>query len=258
MTILGLISFVPPRWFYTLSLPVVWGLTSLVNFDYPGDEYGGFFFGSVAGIWILWLVVPFYPDGCSPFAYMPPVVAAGSLTMALLGWMMGKLRCPVVPQMVGWLGLATGLVFYYLGQFSSYDLAMSKNGSLWAYVLPALNQSLLLVTVAMISVFAAWRRQALARAATIREHVSFRWAARNTAMKSAARSRQIERRIGAVEKLDRGPHQRRGADVFQIVDKALAGGKMVVLGFAGHMAHLFNAAVTIVGPHSPGVSTVQK
>jgi hypothetical protein len=156
MGILGAMLMVPPRRFYTVCLPVVWGITSLVNFHYPGDEYGLWGLGSLAGLWMLWPVSWFRSSGAAIEA-VPPVVGAGVITMAALGWMMDKFRCPLLPFLAVWFASTATLVHYALAEFPSYERAMMKNGSLWAYLLSSLNLCLLAVTVAMIAALAVWR-----------------------------------------------------------------------------------------------------
>ncbi|MBA3314048.1 MAG: hypothetical protein M3552_00225 [Planctomycetota bacterium] len=148
-----------PRRLYTVAVPTVWAITSLVNFRFPGDEYGGWGAGSLPGLWVVPLI-----DG-SPLPLLPFVLVGGFVVMMALGAILDKLSSPWMPWYSIWL-IAAGAIFgYSLSRFPSWDRAMSKNGSIEAYLLPALNLGLLFSTVTMILAtgcyrlvkFAVWR-----------------------------------------------------------------------------------------------------
>ena len=151
------------RWNYFLLivLPIVWVTVAAVSFQYPGDEYGLWAVGSAAGIWILWLFASL-EAGVAPGRILPSVLVAGVATMAVLGFVLDRLRSPRVSLAVTWLVTTVFTVAFMLNQFDTYERAMAKNGSLQAYIFSAANLALLLVSllfVLMTSIFAVIRRR---------------------------------------------------------------------------------------------------
>ncbi len=143
---LALVAVRRPQRLCVWLLPVIWTAVAWTNFAYPGDEYGGFAVGSLAGIWILRLI-QFTSD---PLHMLPLVLVAGAATVAVAGFLMDKLRVPWAPWIVLMLGAATAFFLRWFGSFPSVERALSKNGSYEAYVLPSINMGLYAATITML------------------------------------------------------------------------------------------------------------
>jgi uncharacterized membrane protein len=141
--------------FFTISLPIVWTLLSAANFCYPGDEYALWGTTSFAGTWILW-IMPSFSSGQHPRDILPVVLIAGFATMTVLGYLLDRLRAPRIPFVVTWLIAATLFIISALNQYPSYQDAMSKNGSLQAYVLSLANFTLTATGLLFLVISAAW------------------------------------------------------------------------------------------------------
>lgn len=135
-----------PRWFFAWYLPGVWTTVAWNNFAYPGDEYGGFAAGSLAGLWILF----FFNSLGDVRTIFWLILAAGTPTMAIAGLGLDKLRAPRVAWLALCLAMAGALLFWALASFPSVDRALAKNGSYEAYILPAVNLGLTAATSTML------------------------------------------------------------------------------------------------------------
>jgi hypothetical protein len=136
--------FIPrrPRWFYIWLLPAVWTTVAWANFSHPGDEYGGFAAGSLAGLWIVIL----FDVGGSPGDMLPLILCAGAATVAVAGLVLDKLRAPFIPWAAIVVVVAPVLCLWQLSGFETLERAISKNGSIESYVLPAINLALYAAT----------------------------------------------------------------------------------------------------------------
>lgn len=146
-----------PRRLYAWFLPLLWTTIAWNNFTHRGDEYGSFFSGSLAGLWIIAIVGSAGSTGRSAAL----VVIAGAGTLAVAGWLLDKLRAPFIPWSVLSLVTAAGLFTWWLGSFPTLERALAKNGSLEAYILPALNLGLTFATVVMfvtIGLYRLWQQ----------------------------------------------------------------------------------------------------
>lgn len=135
------------RVFYILTLPIVWAIATVVSYFHPGDEYGMFVFSSIAGAWVCFTMrnIGHLRD------VLWIIIVAGVAVLAVLGLLMDRLRVPKrvwgALFVLGFsLVLATSLL-----QFPSLDRAVSKNGSITAYIAAACNVGLYLsITLALI------------------------------------------------------------------------------------------------------------
>ena len=122
--------------FYRILIPLLWLLVTWTSWKHPGDEYGLFAVGALPGIWIVAFL---------KFSHLrevlPAILLVGGATMALAGWLMDRLR---IWKLV-WLSLLIAgtclLVLWALSQFPTYNKAISRNGSLTAYIAASLNIS---------------------------------------------------------------------------------------------------------------------
>lgn len=149
--VLGLELAIPvlwrPRWLFAWFLPLVWTTVGWNNLTHPGDEYGGFFSGSLAGLWIIAVV----GSAGSVQRTGVFVLVAGSVTVAFAGWVLDKLKAPFLPWAL--LFLITAAVFFtrWFGSFPSVERALAKNGTYEAYLLPSLNLGLTMATLAILA-----------------------------------------------------------------------------------------------------------
>lgn len=128
-----------PRYFYRLMLPICWLLAAWVSWHHPGDEYGLFIGSALPASWIMPFVSVSHPRDI-----LPPVFAAAPVTMALGGWSLDRIRVRPLLLASMWACGVIVLVLWALWEYPSYQRAMSKNGSLTAYVSAAANLSLYL------------------------------------------------------------------------------------------------------------------
>lgn len=142
-----------PRWLYVWLLPLVWTGVAWANFYHPGDEYGGFVVGSLAGVWIA-LVVKMTG---SPNNMLPPLLMAGATTVALAGLMLDLLRVRWQYWSVLMLGAAMLLFAWSFGSYPSVQRALSKNGSIQAYIFPSINLGIYFASIVSIIVTACYR-----------------------------------------------------------------------------------------------------
>lgn len=137
---------------FTWLLPLVWIPICALNYQFPGDEYGGFGVGSAAGLWIL-----FVNPISDASRVLVPVLVTGAGTMTMAGHMLDRLRVPFLT----WLTLAVGFAFAFgivwLQSFSTWQRALGKNGAWLAYFLPSINVGLTTATVVMIVAFSLFR-----------------------------------------------------------------------------------------------------
>jgi hypothetical protein len=143
--------FQQPRRFYVLTLPLLWGAIDFANFFYPGDEYGGWAASSLPGLW-----AAFFVSG-SALQMLPAILIAGLVVGAVFGWLMDRLAVPWGPWYLLWV-VVGGMLFYWSVQdYPTWGRAMSKNGSIQAYILPSLNVGLMLSSIVCLFVTAAAR-----------------------------------------------------------------------------------------------------
>lgn len=135
-----------PRLLFAWFLPLVWTTIASCNYYYPGDEYGGFYVGSMAGLWIA-IIADIAGAIATPQQGAVLVVTAGATTVAIAGWLLDKLRAPFIAWSVVFSIVATSLFAWSFGSFPSVERALAKNGSYEAYILPAMNLGLTFATL---------------------------------------------------------------------------------------------------------------
>lgn len=139
---------------FVVALPVLFLTIAIFSYRHPGDEYGHFFVGAMPCWWVLW-AIKYLSFGNSPFGILPPFLTAGAMTMTALGYALDRLRSPRIVFAATWLVLTAALVANALRRFPTYANAMSKNGSLEAYVYSAANMSLFGVAILFVVIMAA-------------------------------------------------------------------------------------------------------
>jgi Na+/citrate or Na+/malate symporter len=91
-----------------------------------------------------------------PGNILPAVLVTGFATMTVLGYLLDRLYAPRIPFVVTWFISATLLIIYQLSSYPSYQEALSKNGSLQAYVLSGANFTLTATALLFFVTSAAW------------------------------------------------------------------------------------------------------
>ncbi len=141
------------RWRFVWALPLAWATLSYWALHHPGDEYGLWAAGSLAGIW----VARFVRIVGSIWNPVPAVLLCGAAVMALAGLLLDLLRTPRKLWLLLWLGAALLVLVTSLNAYPSYQRAMQKNGSLLAYVLFAANLGLTAASAVALPVMTTWR-----------------------------------------------------------------------------------------------------
>ena len=142
----------PRRWLYVWLLPILWTLCSWINFSYPGDEYAGWGFGSLAGVWVLFVI-----GGNTINNLLLPVLIAGAMTMSVAGWIMDRLRVPLIVWGTVLFIAAGTICTTELLSFPSIQRAISKNGSLQTYIFPSVNLGMYVAVLSMLAITGTYR-----------------------------------------------------------------------------------------------------
>ena len=124
------------KYYFLFVLPVLWACVSVLQYRFPGDEYGLYAVGSAVGTWIYFLVPPGDVNRLL-FPLIPAVT--GVAVMAVAGWVLDWLRGRRLVFWITWIVSVTALFLFMIFSYPSLDKAISKNGSLWAYLLAAVN-----------------------------------------------------------------------------------------------------------------------
>lgn len=142
------------RHFFIWFIPLIWLIVAGIARYHPGDEYGLFLAGSIAGFWIEFLFREF---GNIDFI-MTRVMIAGALTICVAGAILDLLRVPVRAWFAIWIPLAALIFWITLAEYPSLARAISKNGSITAYVCVSLNMALYVsvILLAIASPICGW------------------------------------------------------------------------------------------------------
>ena len=139
----------PRRRFFVWFLPVIWGVTSFAATTHSGDEHGLWLVGSLPGVWTEFFV---RSQGES-IVLMRRAIAIGVATLVGFGWLMDRARVWRVLWLACWLTLGAIICVTMLKSHPTYARAISKNGSLLAYILAASNLSLTITSLFMLAGF---------------------------------------------------------------------------------------------------------
>lgn len=141
------------RLLFTWLLPLIWTPVAALNFQYPGDEYGGFGLGSLPGLWIILVTGPISDAN----RLLPPVLLTGAATMSVAGLLLDRLRVSIVAWGALTVVFGSTICWYWLQSFPSWERAIGKNGSALAYFLPSLNAGLTAATIVMAATMSLYR-----------------------------------------------------------------------------------------------------
>ena len=128
------------KYIYVWLLPLLWSVCSLISFEFPGDEYGIYVISSIAGIW----AVPLFNihGDIHKFAFRGGITAAGIIVILIMGFILAKLLVKMKLWFLLYITLAAVALVVMIGSYPSIEKALSKNGSLWAYIFGSLNLGL--------------------------------------------------------------------------------------------------------------------
>ena len=124
------------KYFYAYIIPIAWLVNTTILFYHPGDEYGMFFFTSIAGSW------PFIFFGISvghPSETVPWILVTGGGILVGLGYLMDRLELNKIIWSASFVLCSGLLLAWSLLSYDSYHDAMQKNGSLTAYITASCN-----------------------------------------------------------------------------------------------------------------------
>ncbi|MGD2094355.1 MAG: hypothetical protein PVH77_05035 [Phycisphaerales bacterium] len=122
--------------FYSWLLPVIWGVCSYLHHYYPGDENGMWLISSIAGLWI----APFaFLGEVSKEAAAGGIAVAGALVMLAIGIAMDFFRVRKLLWTIIFVICSLAVFAAAIFSFPSIQRAISKHGSIWAYVFFSIN-----------------------------------------------------------------------------------------------------------------------
>jgi hypothetical protein len=122
--------------FFSWVVPLVWAASSYFHHYYPGDENAMWLLSSIAGLWI----APFiFHSGASDAAAAAGIAVAGIMILAPIGFAMDifgvrRLFWAIIFPICSLAVFAAAIL-----SFPSIERAISKNGSLWAYIFFSIN-----------------------------------------------------------------------------------------------------------------------
>jgi hypothetical protein len=144
--------------FYIWVLPALWAGCALAQYRFPGDENA---FAVVSSIPALWAALFFFAARVPKESIPVLVILAGVPVMAGIGWVMDRVRVRKALWAGLWLAIGLAVLYLMLRSFPSLERAISKNGSLWAYILLSASLGLYLsvpLSMVLTSIARLWRR----------------------------------------------------------------------------------------------------
>jgi len=127
------------KYLFVWLLPLIWTICSLLSFRFPGDEYALYVISSIAGVWITFVVQ--LANINSPF-FLFVVTTVGALVMAVVGFLLAKLRIKLSLWLICFVISAVVICIVTINSYPSFDRAIRKNGSLFAYIFSSINLGL--------------------------------------------------------------------------------------------------------------------
>ncbi len=127
--------------YFVLLLPLLWGVCSLINFYFPGEDYKMYFLSSFAGSWIVLLF------GFSDIHNVViPIATIGAIVMAGFGYLMDYLQIRKMFWVVTFT-VCVSAVFAFSNLFHpSIAIVLSKSGC-------ALGDTLLMIKERLYAYF---------------------------------------------------------------------------------------------------------
>lgn len=144
------------RHFFIWLAPTLYTFCAFGSWRHPGDEYGMLLVTFLPAFWL----APFLESGhVSEVIYV--LIAAGALPVTIVGFVLDRMAVWRRAWAVCYLATVAGLVPWSLSGYESLERAISKNGSIQAYVYSAANLGLyasLLLFLVIGIIVGAYRR----------------------------------------------------------------------------------------------------
>ncbi|MHC4476209.1 MAG: hypothetical protein ACYTEL_11215 [Planctomycetota bacterium] len=139
--------------FYLWLLPGIWAPCSIFHFFHPGDEYAMWAYSAIAGSWIVY-IGPF--DEIDNLLVPISVAAAGALVMAVVGFVMDRMRVNRTLWTVLFAVAAVAVFIKLMPAFGSIERVLARNGFMMPYVFSAILLAVYISVIAslLISLFA--------------------------------------------------------------------------------------------------------
>ena len=121
--------------FYIFVFPILWASVSFVSYFHPGDEYAMYAISNIIGIW------PILIFQLDIHSLLTPTIVAliGGSAMVIVGFGMDRLRVNRWVWCGAWLIITILLFILAITPYPSIEKALSKNGSLTAYIAGSMN-----------------------------------------------------------------------------------------------------------------------
>ncbi len=129
-------NFLTKKYFYLYALPLIWLLTSIVSYYHPGDEYALYVYSSYIGVWIYYI---FQAPDTNSFLFPALISLTGTIVMIIPALFLHKLKIRKSLWAVLFALCTISIFLFLITRYPSVAKALSKNGSLWAYIAASTN-----------------------------------------------------------------------------------------------------------------------
>jgi hypothetical protein len=132
--------------FYVWFIPLLWCGFTIVSYFHPGDEYGLFACGSMAGAWLF-----FFCRFDSLGQGLLPVLAAGAIVIIPFGFVLDLLRVKKRYWFILFALLVAVLFYWQFTTYGSFERMRRKQGYVIAVVVALCNLSIYATTLLAIA-----------------------------------------------------------------------------------------------------------
>lgn len=133
-------------YFYVWFIPLLWCGFTVVSYFHPGDEYGLFAIGSMAGAWLF-----FFCRFDSLGQGLLPILAAGAIVLVPFGFGLDLLRVKKRYWFILFGLLVVVLFFCLFATYGSFERMRRKEGYVAAVVAATCNLSIYAATILSIT-----------------------------------------------------------------------------------------------------------
>jgi len=121
--------------FFVWVLPLIWGIASYAHSYHTGDEHAMYIISCIAGTWIHFFVR--LPGDVHDVSFRLLTTVAGAVPFAIAGMLMDLIRSRPSRWAIVFMTAMLLIFATMLRSYPSLQRAISKNGSLWTYILSA-------------------------------------------------------------------------------------------------------------------------